>query len=110
MKIKKFMTLMVAAVAIVLGVCSCGNDDDEPEVAVAAQVIGSYTGQEIITVMGDESSNGTATYEFSKSSDTSIDMTVDISSLSNVAYVGFNFGKSSSQATAIRIADMWLEA
>lgn len=76
MKIKKFMTLMVAAVAIVLGFCSCGSDDDEPEVAVAAQVIGSYTGQEIITVMGDESSNGTATYEFAKASDTSIDLTI----------------------------------
>ena len=45
-----------------------------------------------------------------RSSYTSIDMTVDISSLSNVAYVGFNFGKSSSQATGIRIANMWLEA
>ncbi len=89
MKIKKFMTLMVAAVAIVLGVCSCGNDDDEPEVAVAAQVIGSYTGQEIITVMGDESSNGTATYEFSKFSDTSIDMTVPESGSGAMAIPSF---------------------
>lgn len=43
------------------------------------------------------------------SSYTSIDMTVDISSLSNVAYVGFNLAKSTSQATGIRIANMWLE-
>lgn len=41
---------------------------------------------------------------------TSIDMDVDISSLSNAAYVGFNFGKSNTQATSIRIANMWLEA
>lgn len=83
------MTLMVAAVAIVLGVCSCGSDDDEPEVALATQVIGSYTGQEIITVMGDESSNGTATYEFSKSSDTSIDMTVPESGSGGMAIPSF---------------------
>lgn len=44
------------------------------------------------------------------SSYSSIDKTVDISSLSNAAYIGFNFGKSSSQATGIRIVNMWLEA
>lgn len=75
MKIKSFMTMMVAAVAIVLGMCSCSDDDDEPEVAVATQVEGSYTGNEIIMVMGDESSNETSTYEFVKTSDNSVDMT-----------------------------------
>ena len=68
--------MMAAALAIVIGVCSCGSDDDEPEVAVAAQVEGSYTGNEVIMVMGEESSNGTATYNIVKSSDVSVDMTI----------------------------------
>lgn len=78
MKIKNFMTMMIAAVAIVFGVCSCGSDDDEPEVAVAAQVAGSYTGEEIMTVMG-EVFNSTPTYVFTKSSDISVDMTIPAS-------------------------------
>ena len=76
MEIKKIMTMMAAALAIVIGVCSCGSDDDEPEVAVAAQGEGSYTGNEVIMVMGEESSNGTATYSIVKSSDVSVDMTI----------------------------------
>ncbi len=76
MKIKSFITMMFAAVAVVLGMSACGSDDDDKEVALATQVIGTYTGNEIITVMGDESSNGEATYEFAKNSDTSIDMTI----------------------------------
>lgn len=44
-----------------------------------------------------------------QSSYTSIDMTVDISSLSNAAYIGFNFGKDATHETAIRITNMWLE-
>ena len=76
MKIRSFMTMMVAAVAIVFGMSSCGSDDnDEPEVALAAQVAGSYTGQEILTVDG-EPDEGSATFVFTKSSDTSIDMTI----------------------------------
>ena len=67
--------MMVAAVAIVLGMSSCGSDDDEPEVALAAQVAGSYTGQEILTVDG-EPDEGSAVFEFTKSSDTSVDMTI----------------------------------
>ena len=69
------MTMMLAAVAIVLGVCSCGSDDDEPELAVASQVAGSYTGEEIMTVMG-EPDQGTKTFVFTKSSDSSVDMTI----------------------------------
>lgn len=76
MKIKSFLTVVVAAVVIVLGMCSCGDDDDDPVVAVAEQVAGSYTGNEVIKVMGEESSNGTATYGFVKASDTSVDMTI----------------------------------
>jgi hypothetical protein len=81
MKIKCFMTMM-AAVAVVLGMSSCGSDDDngaEAPVAVATQVEGSYSGNEVIKVMGDESSNETKTYEFVKASDTALDLTIPAS-------------------------------
>ena len=68
--------MLVAAATVVMGFTSCGSDDDEPQVPVATQVAGSYTGNEIVIVMGDESSNDTKTYQFTKVSDTSIDMTV----------------------------------
>lgn len=75
MKVKYFMTMMVAAMAVMLGVCSCGDDDDEPEAALATKVIGSYKGEEILTVMGEDS-NSPATYVFAKASDTSVDLTL----------------------------------
>ena len=75
-KMKKLMMMMVAAVALVVSVSSCGSDDDDaPEVAVAEQVAGSYTGQEIMTVMG-EPDEGTKTFVFVKSTDSSVDMTI----------------------------------
>jgi len=76
MKIKFYLTMMAAAVAVVLGMSSCGNDDDEAAAAVAEQVAGTYMGNEVIMVMGEESSNGTSTYSFSKSTDVSVDMTI----------------------------------
>ena len=75
MKFKSFM-MMMAAMAFVFGVCSCSSDDDEPEVALATQVVGSYTGPEVIMVMGEESSSGTSTYAFTKATDTSVDMMI----------------------------------
>lgn len=76
MKIKNLVTMALVAVAIVFGVCSCGSDDDdEPEAALAAQVMGAYTGEEILSVMGDDF-DSTPTYEFVKSSDNSVDMTI----------------------------------
>ena len=75
MKIRSFMMMMVAAAALVIGVSSCGDDDDEPEVALAAQVAGSYTGDETLTVNG-EPDEGTATFEFTKSSDIAVDMVI----------------------------------
>lgn len=68
--------MTMAAVAFVFGMSSCSSSDDEPEVAVAAQVAGSYSGNEVIMVMGEESSNETKTYVLAKSSDTSVDMTI----------------------------------
>ena len=76
MKIKSFMTMTLAAVAFVFSMGSCSSSDDEPEVAVAAQVAGSYSGNEVVVVMGEESSNETKTYVLAKSSDAAVDMTI----------------------------------
>ena len=77
MKIRKFLAMMVAAVTLAAGVCSCSNDDEEEgEAAVAEQVTGSYEGNEIVMVNNEESSDDTKTYEFTKASDTSIDLAV----------------------------------
>lgn len=77
MEFKKFMTMAMAAVAIVMGVSSCSSDDDDDkDVAVAAEVAGQYTGQEVITVMGEVSSDDTKTYQIVKATDNTIDLTV----------------------------------
>ena len=75
MRIKSLTIALIASLATVLGNSSCSSDD-EPEAPVAAQVAGSYTGNEVIMVDNEESSNETKTYEITKSSDTSVDMTV----------------------------------
>lgn len=75
MKIKSFMMMALAAMAFAVSMSSCSKDDDTPEVAVAAQVAGSYTGNEIYVVDNEESSNETRTYEFVKASDVSVDLT-----------------------------------
>lgn len=74
MKIKSFM-MMVAAAAFVMSVSSCSKNDDEPEAPVANQVAGSYTGTEILTVMG-EPEESTETIEFTKATDVSVDVTL----------------------------------
>lgn len=76
MKIRSFLTMTMAVAALVLGMSSCGSDDDEPEVALATQVVGSYEGNEVVMVMGEESSNETKTYQITKVSDTTIDLIV----------------------------------
>ena len=75
MRIKSLTIALIASLATVLGTSSCSSDD-EPEAPVAAQVAGSYSGNEVIMVDNDESSNETKTYEITKVSDTSVDMTV----------------------------------
>ena len=75
MKIKSLMTMALAMMAFVVSMSSCGSDDDEPVVAVADQVIGSYTGTEVLTVMG-EADESTETFEFTKASDVSVDVTL----------------------------------
>ena len=75
MKIKSLTIALIASLATVLGTSSCSSDD-EPEAPVATQGAGSYTGNEVIMVDNEESSNETKTYEITKVSDTSVDMTV----------------------------------
>ena len=73
---KRFMTMTLAALAFVVSMSSCSKDDDAPEVAVAEQVAGTYSGNEIVIVMGEESSNETKIYSFEKVTDTSVDMLI----------------------------------
>ena len=69
------MTMTLAVMAFVVSMSSCSKDDDTPEVAVATQVAGSYTGTEILTVMG-EADESTETIEFTKATDVSVDVTL----------------------------------
>ena len=75
MKFKSLMTMALAMTAFAVSMSSCGSDDDEPVVAVADQVVGSYTGTEVLTVMG-EADESTETFEFTKASDVSVDVTL----------------------------------
>jgi hypothetical protein len=72
---KKILTMTLAVIALVVSMSSCSKDDDTPEVAVADQVLGSYTGTEVLTVMG-EADESTETFEFTKASDVSVDVTL----------------------------------
>jgi len=72
---KKFLTMTMAVMAFVVSMSSCSKDDDAPEVAVANQVVGSYTGTEVLTVMG-EADESTETFEFTKATDSSVDMVI----------------------------------
>jgi len=73
---KKFLTMTMAAVAFVVSFSSCSSSNDEPEVAVATQVAGSYTGNEVVMVMGEESSNEAKAYGITKATDASIDLVI----------------------------------
>ena len=75
MKFESLMTMALAMAAFAVSMSSCGSDDDEPVVAVADQVVGSYTGTEVLTVMG-EADESTETLEFTKGSDVSVDVTL----------------------------------
>jgi hypothetical protein len=79
MKIRKFMAMMVAAIAITVGMSSCGSDDDDQEAAVAAQVAGAFNGHEVLTVSaGGSTSDFTrdTAYVFTKATDTTLDLTI----------------------------------
>ena len=77
MKIRKFMAMMIAAIAVCVGFASCG-DDDEIVIPTADTIAGNYTGEVTITVMrSDSKSNGT--YEIKKIDDTHVSMTTPAS-------------------------------
>lgn len=69
------MTLAAMAFVVSMSSCSSSSNDDEPEVPVATQVAGSYTGTETLTVMG-EADESTETIEFTKATDVSVDVTL----------------------------------
>ena len=75
---KKIVTMTLVAMAFVMSLSSCSKDDDDDKKVevLATQVAGSYSGNEIFVVDGEESSNETKTYEFAKASDVSVDMTI----------------------------------
>ena len=75
---KKIVTMTLAAMAFVMSLSSCSKDDDDDKKveALATQVAGSYSGNEVVKVMGEESSNEVKTYVFVKASDTSVDLTI----------------------------------
>ena len=73
----KVQCLMMAAMAFVFGMSSCGSDDnDAPEAPLATQVAGSYSGNEVVVVDGEESSNETKTYEITKATDGTVDRVI----------------------------------
>ena len=74
MKIKKFMAMMIAAVAVCVGFTSCGDDDDEEVFPAAKTIEGNYAGEVTISVMGSDSKDN-ATYEIKAVDDTHISMT-----------------------------------
>lgn len=98
MKMKSFMTMMAVA-AIMMGMSSCGSDDStEAPVAVAAQVAGSYSGDEVVKVNNEDSSNETRTYVFTKATDNTIDMVVPevgmgMMTIPSVTVKGINLSK-----------------
>ena len=71
----KFKSLLLVALAFVVSMSSCSKDDDEPKVPVADQVVGSYTGDEVITIAG-EPETATATFQFTKAGDAAVDMVI----------------------------------
>ena len=71
---QKFLMSMVVAATIVCGISSC-SDDDVVELATSEQVVGSYAGEEISTVMNEDFTS-TTTYIFKKASESAIEMTI----------------------------------
>lgn len=75
MKIRKFLAMMIATVALCASFTSCGDDDDEKTVPAAESLAGTYTGTLSISVMGTESTD-TVSYVITKEDDTHVKMTI----------------------------------
>ena len=75
MRLKSFITMMFASVALLVGTTSCGDDDDDKVVSVAEAMAGEYNGDLGISVMGTEvKSEGT--FKVTKADGTHIDLTL----------------------------------
>ncbi len=75
MRLKSFITMMFASVALLVGTTSCGDDDDDKVVSVAEAMAGEYNGDLGISVMGTEvKSEGT--FKVIKADGTHIDLTL----------------------------------
>ena len=85
MRLKSFITMMFASVALLVGTTSCGDDDDdEPKggdtSVKASDLVGTWTLDDVtyvftkdnltISYSGDQSFNGKYTYEFSDDKNT----------------------------------------
>ena len=62
---------MVVAAITVCGISSC-NDDEVVELATSEQVVGSYAGEEISTVMNEDFTS-TTTYVFEKAAESVVE-------------------------------------
>jgi len=75
MKITKFLAMMVAAVTMTMGFSSCGDDDDDAAGNASFAVEGTYSGDEVLTVMS-EPFDRTTDYTFTKSSENTVDLVI----------------------------------
>ena len=75
MKITKFLAMMVAAVTMTMGFSSCGDDDDETAGGASFKVEGTYSGDELLTVMG-KPFDRTTNYTFTQSSENTVDLVI----------------------------------
>ena len=59
-----FAAMMVAMLSMCVAFTSCSSDDDNDTVAAAKEIVGSYTGNLAMTVMGEPSTNDNITMKF----------------------------------------------
>lgn len=70
-----FATMMVAMLTMCVAFTSCSNDDDDT-VAAAKEIVGSYTGNLAMTVMGQASSHDNITMKIEAVDDATVKVTL----------------------------------
>lgn len=74
---RKITAMMLALLSVCVAFTSCGDDDDEPKVTPAAQVVaGSYTDNMTCTVMGETSTYENVTVTVAAASETTVNVTL----------------------------------
>ena len=68
------MTMMVAIAAFMTSVSSCSSDDDK-ELPLAAYAVGTYEGEEVMTVSGEDTPSKKY-YSFTSSADATVNMII----------------------------------